>query len=288
MVNPNGTVTLGGSYHYKSSCKIWNGSSGTACDPGYGQEFDDTWWTSNYPNSAQISIKAPVAGTGTQQYSSLDEAVASMSTTDKAKAINADTLAKVVNSAWANAAAQPGYNGLPYLATSPVTAAEVQAWQFENPALNPTIGDLLVPAVAPGTGPVPISLDAGGSSNPNPNPTPDPNPTPTPVGLTNVNVVNVPTVRVDWGADPGVAAPSMETTPTASAILSPLLNLMPSLRSFVVPSHSSVCPKPSFSIFEKQIVMESHCAVLDDSKSTLYAVMAFVWMMLGAFIILRA
>jgi hypothetical protein len=41
-------------------------------------------------------------------------------------------------------------------------------------------------------------------------------------------------------------------------------------------------------MFEKQIVMEVHCAVLDDVKPTLYAVMAFVWLMLGAFIILRA
>ncbi len=276
----NGSIT--GQVTVVQECK--EGSpSGPNC-PGFPTQFMESFFSSN--EGQNIAFFKP--SSSTQTFASLDATASGLDATQKASKLSADALANVVNKAWQNAAAQPDYAGLPYSATSPVTPAEVQAWQFENPALNPTLGDMLVPAVAPGTGSIPISVDAGGATNPNPDPTPNPNPPPTPVGTTNVNVVNVPTVRVDWGADPGVLAPSLEQTPTAGAILAPLLNLMPSLRSFVVPSHSSVCPKPSFSVFEKHIVMDTHCAVLDESKPTLYAVMAFVWLMLGTVIILRA
>lgn len=281
--NTNGTGSITGKVITTMECK--QGSpTGSNC-PGFPSTVTETFFSSNESPSLQVRKWGPPAP---QQFATLDDAVAGLDATSKGAKISSDTLSKMVNKAWQHAAAQPGYTGLPYSATDPVTPAEVQAWQFENPALNPTLGDMLVPAVAPGTGSIPISVDAGGSTNPDPDPTPNPNPPPTPVGTANVNVVNVPTVRVEWGADPGVLAPSLEQTPTAGAILAPLLNLMPSLRSFVVPSHSSVCPKPSFSVFEKHIVMDTHCAVLDESKPTLYAVMAFVWLMLGTVIILRA
>lgn len=283
-VNANGTVTLGGWFVYDKKCKIWDGKSGTACSPGNEQNYRNTYWTSNYTSS--VTVRVPPAGSGTAQFLSLDEAARSMSEADKVKTLSPQTIAQAVNNAWAKAASQPGYEGLPYSATQPVTVAEVNAWQAENPSLQPTLGDLLVPAVSSGTNVIPISPTV--TIFPAPTPSPGPEPTPTPVGTANVNVVNVPTVRVEWGTDPGVNAPSLEQTPTAGAILSPLLNLMPSLRSFVVPSHSSVCPKPSFSIFERQIVMSAHCAMLDDNRPTLYAVMAFVWLMLGTAIILKA
>jgi hypothetical protein len=286
-VNESGIVTLGGWYDYVQVCKIWDGTSGTACDPGYDISYRDTYWTSNDP---RVTVRVLPGGSTSQQYSSLDAATSGMSAEDKAKSLSPDALARIVDAAWSRAASQPGYQGLPYSATQPVTPAEVSTWQNENPGLNPTLGDLLVPAVAPGTVSVPISPDVSVSPNPSPNPDPGTggDPTPAPAGTTNVNVVNVPTVRVDWGADPGIGTPSLEQTPSASAILTPLLNLMPALRNFAVPAHNSVCPKPSFSMFGKQIVMDTHCAVLDDVKPTLYAVMAFVWLMLGAIIILRA
>lgn len=283
--NQNGTVTIGGWYVYKQVCMMWNGTSGSACDPGYDTTFRDTYWSTNF--SSTLAIRVAPAGGSAQQYASLDAAVSGITAQDKAKALSPEALARVVDSAWARAASQPGYQGLPYSVTQPVTPAEVSAWQNENPTQNPTLGDLLVPAVAPGTVAVPISPDVTVSPNPNPDPGTG-EPTPAPAGTTNVNVVNVPTVRVEWGADPGISAPSLEQAPTASAILTPLLNLMPSLRNFAVPAHNSVCPKPSFSMFQKQIVMEAHCAVLDDVKPTLYAIMGFVWLMLAAFIILRA
>lgn len=284
--NTNGTGSITGKVITLQECR--QGSPTGAHCPGSPTTITENFFSSNESPSLRVLKFGPPAP---QTFATLDAAVSGLDATSKGAKISSDTLAKIVNKAWQNAASQPGYNGLPYSVTDPVTPAEVQAWQVENPALNPTINDLLVPAVAPG-GNIQISVDASATPTPNPDPDPDPDPTPTPtptpVGTANVNVVNVPTVRVEWGADPGVAAPSLEQTPTASAILSPLLNLMPSLRSFVVPSHSSVCPTASMNLFEKQLLMDAHCTVLDQSKPVLYAVMAFVWLMLAAFIILRA
>lgn len=222
----------------------------------------------------------------------IGDIVPQLSATELAKPADASTIAMLANNLWQQAASQPGYEGLPYSVSDPVTVADAQAVQVANPTTWPTNADLVAP-VSPGAGQaVVINPVYNPVTNPNPNPTPDP--TPTPVGTTNVNVVNTPNVnvanqvKIDWGADPGVMSPSLETTPTASAILSPLTSLMPSLRNFVVPSHSSVCPKPTFNVFNKAIVMDSHCTVLDGVKPTLFAVMAFVWIMLGTLIVLRA
>jgi len=93
---------------------------------------------------------------------------------------------------------------------------------------------------------------------------------------------------VNLGTDPGIGAPTLETTPTAQAILNPVFNLLPSFRNFVVPAHSGACPKPSMTIFNKYMVMDAHCTVLENIRPTLYAVMFFVWLLLGALIVLAA
>lgn len=231
---------------------------------------------------------------GPQWYDSLDKAWNGMPTAVKTAQLSADTLAKIVDQSWKLAAQQPNYQGLPYSVTQPVTATDVSPWALQNPSAVPTINDLLAPANNPGTSTVPISPTVTPGTVPNPNPVPDPNPTPTPGTTSNVNVVNTPNVNVtnkvsvDFGPDPGTAAPSLESTPTAKMILDPLLNLFPSLQKFVVPSHSSECPKPSMSMFGKTFALDGHCALLETVRPTLYAVMAFVWIVIALFIVLAA
>jgi len=201
------------------------------------------------------------------------------------------TLAQIANNAWQTAAAQPGYTGLPYVMTSPVTASDVAAWRpTASPTDVPTIDDLTRPASNVGTSTVTISTTVQPSSTTNPTPTP----TPTPTTSSNVSVVNTPNVNVvnkvsvDLGTDPSVSSPILEATPTAQMILNPLLNLFPSLRSFVVPSHSAECPKPSIALFDRSLVMDGHCTLLESIRPTLYAVMAFIWVLIALFIVLAA
>ncbi|MNW66789.1 hypothetical protein D3C74_452930 [compost metagenome] len=104
------------------------------------------------------------------------------------------------------------------------------------------------------------------------------NPTPTPGEGT----------EVDLGDDPNTPAPTMEDTPTAQAILSPILNLMPDLKNFAVPSHASECPKPSFSVFGHDYRWEVHCTLMDQNRALIEAAMLLVWSIAALFIVLRA
>jgi hypothetical protein len=182
-----------------------------------------------------------------------------------------------------NAAAQPGYQGLPYSATQPVTATDVATWQAENPNSMPSLNDLLAPASLPNTSTVPISVTTT-TTNPNPNPTT--NPTPDPNAIYNVNIVNVP--RVDLGPNPNIAAPTLEATPGALEILYPLFTLFPELKNYQAPQHKSECPKPQFDVFGKTITMDSHCTLAEQHRLAIGSIMIVAWMLVSMFILLSA
>lgn len=188
-----------------------------------------------------------------------------------ASPLNPQIVADLANKAWQQAAAKPGYTGVPYSIYDPVSSWDVaQSYSTQNNPngdIYPTVQDSLSPVGAPGSvisiniNPDPATSTAGSGSS-----------------------------VVDLGPDPAIVAPVLESTPTASQILSPLLNLMPDLKSFVVPSHAAACPRPSASIWGQTLTLSGHCDLLDDPAihDSLYAVMALVWTMVGLFIVLRA
>lgn len=153
---------------------------------------------------------------------------------------------------------------------------DVQTYQQLNPGTYPTVSDFVAPAINPATNTAPVATPST-SINPQTGEVIQPGITPTPDAA-----------KVDLGVDPVIGAPKLESTPTAAMILAPLLNLFPDLRSFVVPSHSAECPKPSMSIFNKTYVLDSHCSMFETVRPTLYAVMAVVWSVSALFIILAA
>lgn len=265
----NGTVRLVGATNMTFTCN--SGSCNSLSIPAN--------WDSN---TAAIEIGS---SEGVRPYKSLDTAYPNISPSTKSQPLSADTVARIADQAWKNAASQPGYQGLPYSVAQPVTAADVSVWQAENPASMPTIGDLLAPANNPGANTVPISPNVT-VNNPNPSPSPNPNPTPDPNAIYNVNIVNAP--RVDLGADPKIAAPTLETTPTAWEILAPIMTLFPELKSYQAPQHVGECPKPNFQLFGKSIVMDTHCIIAEQNRQTIGAVMVTVWVLVGLFILLSA
>ncbi|MFC0349671.1 hypothetical protein [Undibacterium danionis] len=207
----------------------------------------------------------------------LDGLVGAITPSELAEKIAPDTLAKLVDQAWMRAAAQPGYQGLPYSVTQPVTVTDVAPWLAENPMAAPTVKDLLAPPNDLGSVTVPVSptvTASGTSANPNPLP------------LQDVNVVNTP--KVDLGADPKIPAPTLEQTPSSTEILYPLITLFPELKNYQTPQHVGECPKPQFMIFDKSIVMDSHCAIAEQHRQTIAAVMLTVWILVGIFILLSA
>jgi hypothetical protein len=291
MQKPGFNLPAGVTYTYESSgggfvysdngtpsWYVWIHEARTGGDAVGLPSYDKTFFV--YPTGA---VFAPGAVPGV--YKNLDDAYAAVGPKLKTAPVSSPLLASMADAAWRNAASQPGYQGLPYSVTNPVTSADVATWTAANPSAAPQLDDLLRPAQNPTTDPagVPISPTVQVS-----------NPDPAPGGNSNVNVVNTPNVNVinkvtvDFGTDPNVAAPSLETTPTAQMILTPLLNLFPTLKNFVVPSHSSECPKPTMHLFGKELVLDGHCTLLESVRPTLYQVMAAVWVIVALFIVLAA
>lgn len=247
--------------------KLGNFVNATACVGTDIRPSANVCGPSNFPNI------------GAASFASAGAAVGALSPADLAKPASPALLADLANNAWQHAAAAPGYAGLPYDASNPVTQADVQQWQQVNPSSYPTVSDVVMPQPAPsgGTASDPFTLPASAPSS-----TPGSNPTPT----TPTNPSSQPLENL--GPDPGIGAPALEPTPTASQILAPLFNLMPSLRSFVVSQHASECPKPSMVLFNKTVTLDQHCTVLEGVRGVLFAVMALVWVMVAMFIVLDA
>ncbi|HTH58990.1 MAG TPA: hypothetical protein VL689_02405 [Paraburkholderia sp.] len=199
------------------------------------------------------------------------------------------TLAQLANQTWQQAANQPGYQGLPYSVTQPISYSDVQPWTQANPSSVPDMGDLFTPASDPGTSTVSIdpAVQPGQSSGTNPA-------SGTTATGNDVNVVNTPNVNVvnkvsvDLGADPGVSSPSLEATPTISMILTPLLNLLPDLKHWSMPSHSAVCPEPSFSVLGRSFRLAAQCDLAESNRTAIYTAFAAMFTLAALFVVLRA
>jgi hypothetical protein len=225
-------------------------------------------------------IQAPSgSSTVTKDNQTVMQALSDLTAAQKSQKVNYDTMAGMVNSLWQKSASQPGYTGVPYSSTNPVTSSVVQAWATTNPTLYPTVEDLLTPVPDP----VAFSPCINGSTC---SPIVDP-PTP-PVTGTAQPVIVVNKVSIDWGIDPNVGAPTLESTPTASSILSPILSLFPSFKNFSVPGHTATCPTPLFDVFGKHFVMDYHCSLFEGQRANLYSIMLLAFSLIAIFIVLSA
>lgn len=190
--------------------------------------------------------------------------------TELAKPMSNEILAAAANAAWKASATNTG--GLPWSASDPITPADVAEWRAANPTAVPTVGDMTSPVSNGNAVVVGPSATVGGSTNPSTGPVATPG-----TGT-----------QVDLGPNPNTPAPGLEATPTAHQILSPVLNLMPDLKTFVVPAHAGSCPRPSFAAFDKTYTFESHCGLIESNRSILEAAMLLVWSIAAIFIVLRA
>jgi hypothetical protein len=218
--------------------------------------------TNGSPSAVQIADSAPPSAPTTKPVA---EALAALSDADKAKPLPDQVIADLADAAWRQAANQPAYNGVPYSLTDPVTQADVATARAANPSVpQATVGDLAEPISA---------------SNPLGQTAPATSPVTNPAASS---------PQVNLGDDPGIGFPTLEATPTAQQIIDPLAGLAPSLKSWVVPAHMTECPKPAFDLFNKHIVMDQQCNMLEDNRSTLYNAMLVAWALIALFIILSA
>ena len=192
-----------------------------------------------------------------------------------AQPLDPSLLASLINQQWQNAASQPGYQGLPYEASNPVTAADVAAWQAANPGAYPTVGDALAPVAQSATvgNPQPVKIpdpSQGGSPSTNPGSNP---------GTGD---------QLNLGPDPGIGTPGLEATPTATQIIAPLSGALPGLRGFTMPAHSSACPTGTITAFGKSIPLDAHCTILNNNAAAIQAGFLVFWSVAAILIILAA
>lgn len=283
-----------GSQWNNQGCDAEDASGNVACHAqriGSGGTAQGNTWINTTVNITMGPNPLLVGDTIKGDVSTIVQAVPD---TELQKAADPATIATLANNLWQRAAAQPNYQGLPYTASDPVMVNDAAAAQAANPATWPKNADLVSPvATQAGAQPV-ISTTAATQPNTDPAPGTGTGTTPAPGTASNVNVVNVPGVTVmnkvqlDYGQTPDSAVPELEETPTGAKILQPLNELMPSLKHYVVPSHSAECPKPNFDLFGKQVLMDSHCTLFEGIRPQLFAVMAAVWAIAAVLIVLTA
>jgi hypothetical protein len=263
---------------------VFSSSSSYACGIILAQYF---------PSAAPISCPAGTYSNGTQclGYSyqitvvppatavSLPTAISHIPSTDLDKPLNPAIIAGIANRTWQQTASQPGYDGLPYPASNPITPAEVITWTTANPTYVPTIRDFTAPNPVTTSNPSPWALPVNPIA-----------PVTTPANVPNANTTNPASTNPlqNLGPDPATPQPNLEPTPTAPQILAPILSMLPSLRSFNATGQTGTCPKPTFDLVGKTIHMEAHCSVIDSIKPMLQAAMTFAWAAIALFIILSA
>jgi hypothetical protein len=212
-------------------------------------------------------------------------AISHIPASDLDRQLNPAVIAGLANRVWQQTAAQPGYDGIPYPTSNPITPAEAVTWAAANPAAVPTVRDFTSPNPVTTANPTPWAIPA----NPSVTASSPANATLT-AAVANAGTINPASANPlqNLGADPVTPAPTLEPTPTAPMILAPILNMLPSLRTFTVTGHTATCPKPTVSLVGKTITMDAHCTVIDSIKPILQTAMLFAWAAIALFIILAA
>jgi hypothetical protein len=262
-----------------------NGTYMTVC-----QTQEQTGTNPTYPSCVGGSFATAMAAAGyvkkdvslitTSSPQSLATQVAASTSAQKSQPVSYQKMALLANELWKKAAAASDYAGIPYSVTQPITATDVETWAVANPSSYPTVGSLVaaVPSTATSTAFFPSTTTDSTT-------TPATASTSTPTTGTNAGQASAP---INLGVDPNIGSPSLETTPTAQMIVNPLLNLFPTFKNFAVPAHSGICPKPTFDVFNKHFLMDSHCTLFENQRTVLYSSMMLVYVLASLFIVLKA
>jgi len=102
-----------------------------------------------------------------------------------------------------------------------------------------------------------------------------------------VEVVTLPgeaaTSQTDLGDDPAIDSPTLENTPTAETILSPITGSLSFLQDFQVPTRDAACPVATFSIYNHDYSIDTQCTLFEQNRDLIKILTSFIW----AFIALR-
>lgn len=264
--------------------------------------------TLNSPNINKIAADK-LNGTVTKTLNQpLDEYLKSLDETTLESELPAQLIADAVNKIYKDATSAEGYEGLPYDETKRLTANDVKQLAPSMPSVGDareTIVDTSSSSgVRPGTGLKPDTSTGNLTETPR---NPDTGDVKDPIKNTSPNVdagkvegtgnstgtikdgnidVDV-NVNLDLGQYPEAAEPQLEPV-EASAILQPIFDLFPALQNYSVPDHESECYRPTFELWGKEYVIESHCDLLEQHRDLLKSVCSVLWAIAALFVFLKA
>lgn len=109
------------------------------------------------------------------------------------------------------------------------------------------------------------------------------------VNTPNVNVVNKVEIEDDGSSQiPVVTEPELEGLPDILQVFDSLKSWRNSFSSVVLPDHSSRCPMPVVTVFDRVITLDAHCRIFGEVSSMLAGACLFFYSTFALVITLRA
>ncbi|EEE3275725.1 hypothetical protein AXR31_004216 [Salmonella enterica subsp. enterica serovar Braenderup] len=186
--------------------------------------------------------------------------------------LSLDEVASFINQLLLDASSQPGYDGIPFSPSNPVTGSEISKVYPDANKLNKF--DWLYPSQNGVNGDININVD---NSSSNPDSKPD---------IPSDGVINV-----DLGDYPEPTEPDISNVPSASEILQPIVDLFPFLKGFDISKSmraSVSCPTASFELFDKTYHVDTQCVLFEQNRWLIQLVSSIVWAFISLRIILSA
>lgn len=208
----------------------------------------------------------------------------------KEQRIDNNSGAQILNDYWKRAAQTPGYEGVPYPMNDPFTATDLANQPI-------TLGDLAQPIAPMQTANWPWAPTVNPWTQPNPNFPAGQAPVFQPPTTTNPGTGTDPVTNpgTGTGGSTGGTTPSVNlpeppdpVSPTIEQILDPLFGMFDSLKTFQIPINDAKCPTPKFTVFSKEVMIESHCKMLDDIKGPISNIFILFYTLVAFFIVFQA
>jgi len=176
--------------------------------------------------------------------------------------LSPDVIADLVTELLSEATTQSGYSGFPFKDSDYITATEV------SNALSQLNGKVTAASLFES------AEDSDGK-----------------IAITTVNESSSTTNNdssVDLGKDPNTASPDVSDTPTGAEIISPIQDSVSFISGFSLKSIAGTCPVAKFTVFDKDIVIDSQCTLFEENRDFIALISNLVWGILAVLIILGA
>lgn len=220
------------------------------------------------PNSSFIDTSGNTQDTGNSQLLPPLGQVAGIQEDFKYRYLTPAQISSFINTAWQQASAREGYKGIPYSSSIAATPQLIQEI-MEVRGMSLSLASLFEPVGQAGYWDIPVYNFTLNQY----------------VSITNIEADPV----IDFGPNPGVAAPELVRDAGLEKPLAPLLNIMPFMNEIKLPHKPLVCPVFNYDIpfVNLKGSFDIHCAILSPYYSLISNISVIFWTMISAFIILR-